>query len=92
VEGYNGKNGWGFDGRDDEATAETIYHLIEKEAAPLYYRRDSNSPPHGWVRMMKEAIHSTAAPFSARRMVKEYLSRLYLAGSPELEETSVVSD
>jgi starch phosphorylase len=34
--------------------------------------------PKGWVRVMKEAIHSNAARFFARRMVKEYVQRYYV--------------
>lgn len=33
--------------------------------------------PRDWVRIMKEAIRSNAARFSARRMVKEYLEKYY---------------
>jgi starch phosphorylase len=33
--------------------------------------------PHGWVKVMKEAIRSNAVRFSARRMVKEYLQNYY---------------
>jgi starch phosphorylase len=33
--------------------------------------------PHGWVSVMKEAIRSNAARFSARRMVKDYLREYY---------------
>jgi starch phosphorylase len=36
--------------------------------------------PKGWVRVMKEAIRSNAARFSARRMVKEYVQRYYANG------------
>jgi starch phosphorylase len=34
--------------------------------------------PKSWVRVMKEAIRSNAARFSARRMVKEYVERYYV--------------
>jgi len=33
--------------------------------------------PTGWVRVMKNAIKSTAAQFSARRMVREYVEKFY---------------
>ena len=44
---------------------------------PLYYSASLDGIPHGWVKMMKESIKSNAPRFSARRMVKEYVSRYY---------------
>jgi len=38
---------------------------------------DDSEVSHDWVKVMKEAIKSTAAPFSTRRMVKEYASKFY---------------
>ena len=78
VEGYNGKNGWAFEGTgDDRGDAGRIYDLLEREIIPLYYRVDERGIPRDWVRVMKEAIKSNAARFSARRMVKEYCERFY---------------
>jgi starch phosphorylase len=77
-EGFNGRNGWGFGEtyQSDEADAATLYHLIEHEVAPLYYERDDDGVPVRWVAMMKEAMVA-AVPFSATRMVAEYVERLY---------------
>ena len=36
-----------------------------------------NGIPLEWVRLMKETIKSTAAGFSARRMVKQYIEKFY---------------
>ncbi len=79
-EGYNGENGWAIgDGpsackveEEDKADAEALYRLIEEKIVPLYYDRDRSNVPHGWVRMMKEAIRTVVPRFCARRMVKEY--------------------
>ncbi len=83
VEGYNGRNGWAFgnetaarEGRDATDAAE-VYDLLEKEVVPLYYDRSIDGIPHGWVRMMKESIKSNGPRFSARRMVKDYLTLYY---------------
>ena len=45
---------------------------------PLYYATGPHGIPHGWVAVMKEAIASVAPAFSMRRMVKEYVARLYM--------------
>jgi starch phosphorylase len=77
LEGYNGKNGWAFAGKGDDLDAETMYDLLEKEIIPLYYRLDDQGVPIDWVKVMKEAMKSTASAFSARRMVKEYSKSFY---------------
>lgn len=85
VEGYNGANGWAvedtrFDSREqqDYHDAQSIYRLLEEEIVPLYYTRDRDGIPRGWVEVMREAIRSNAPRFSTRRMVKEYTTELYL--------------
>ncbi len=84
LEGYNGANGWAFggdfgDGDRTPADAESLYRLLEDHVIPLYYRRSDDEIPHEFVQIMKAAIKSVAPQFSARRMVKEYLSRFYVA-------------
>jgi starch phosphorylase len=78
IEGYNGKNGWAFEGTGSNAKdAAAIYDLLEKEIIPLYYKQDEDGVPHDWVKVMKEAIKNTGPHFSARRMVKEYAEKYY---------------
>lgn len=77
IEGYNGKNGWAFEGKGDDSDAEAIYDLLEKKIIPLYYRLDEFGIPVEWVRIMKEAIKSIGPLFSAKRMVKEYVQKFY---------------
>ncbi|MGH7857868.1 MAG: alpha-glucan family phosphorylase [Candidatus Binatia bacterium] len=84
-EGYRGGNGWAIgperdralDG-DDSVDAEDLYRILSTEVIPLYYARDSDNVPRGWVDLMKEAIRSVTINFSARRMVKEYVEKLYV--------------
>jgi starch phosphorylase len=81
IEGYNGKNGWAFGKKKAEegyrGDAEALYDILEKEVVPLYYKVDDEGIPSGWVKVMKEAIKSTAPAFSARRMTKEYAMKYY---------------
>jgi glycogen phosphorylase len=85
AEGYNGANGWAINGTQFDTTEEqneydanAIYRLLEEEIIPLYYTRDHDGIPRGWVDVMREAIRSNAPQFSMRRMVKEYTTDLYL--------------
>ena len=48
---------------------------LEEEVIPLYYRPGNDDFSREWVKLMKEAIKSTAAFFNSRRMVKEYANR-----------------
>jgi len=75
VEGFNGKNGWAFESKGDDKDAEQIYHILEKEIIPSFYKkRDRKGIPMFWTRMMKESIKTIGQHFSARRMVKKYYS------------------
>ncbi len=86
VEGYNGKNGWVVgDEREyrdndiqDQADALSLYRTLEQEIVPLYFDRDADGVPHGWVAVAKEAMHSSLWAFSFRRMLVEYCEQLYV--------------
>jgi len=90
-EGYNGANGWAigddievYDSmREDSSDAEALYRLLKEKIVPLYYQRDRDGVPHGWVHMIKEAINSIAPRFSARRMLKEYVEQMYVPAARE---------
>ncbi len=85
VEGYNGANGWAIPPStaddpavQDDQDAGALYRLLEEEVVPLFYRRDADGIPRGWVAVMKEAIRSAAPVFCTRRMVREYTERFYV--------------
>jgi starch phosphorylase len=89
TEAFDGTNGWAIgapfsEGEDaearDAADAESLYHVLETEVVPLYYERDANGIPGRWLPMMRRAIQTVTPRFSARRMVKEYVERMYLPG------------
>lgn len=85
-EGYNGSNGWAIGSEDiysnefcqDNADSESLYDLLESSLIPLYYDRNENGVPVGWVKAMKESVRSIAAQYSTHRMVQEYTDRLYI--------------
>ncbi|MBE2200163.1 MAG: alpha-glucan family phosphorylase [Anaerolinea sp.] len=86
AEGYNGANGWAIGGNvdfnnteeQDQHDAQSMYQLLEDEIVPLFYGRDRDNIPRGWVDLMRETIRSNAAQFSMRRMIKEYTTQLYI--------------
>jgi len=89
VEGYNGANGWGIQPLGEHADtqaqdhheAEQLYRVLEQEAVPLFYQRDRDGVPRGWLRMVKECIRTIAPQFCTTRMVKDYVSLLYSAAT-----------
>ncbi|MDY6972458.1 MAG: alpha-glucan family phosphorylase [Thermodesulfobacteriota bacterium] len=82
TEGFNGKNGWAFEGKAeenrDQDDAGAIYRILEEQVIPAYYMVSEDGVPREWVRVMKESIKSIAPKFSARRMVKEYIQKYYI--------------
>ena len=94
AEGYNGANGWAIDSgqqhddpwAQDTADAEALYRLLENEVAPLFYKRDADDIPRGWVQVMKEAIRTAVPVFCTRRMVKEYAERFYVPAARRAAE------
>jgi starch phosphorylase len=84
-EGYNGANGWVIgkdEASDDHRDANYLYELLENEVTPLFYNRNEQGIPEGWVKMIKESIKVIAPQFSMCRMLKEYANDLYV---PELK-------
>lgn len=83
AEGYNEKNGWTINKENkvvedqDEYDAETLYSTLENEIIPLYYDRDNFGTPNNFVDVMREAFISVLPNYSARRMVKDYVQKLY---------------
>lgn len=105
-EAYNGANGWAI-GEDadpvdpthqDELDALSLYDTLEKEIIPLYYQnRSTDNIPSGWIARIKESIRTLAPQFSTRRMLKEYLTEMYLpcleaADEETPEKATVPSD
>jgi glycogen phosphorylase len=87
AEGFNGKNGWAIGSRQDAADpqeqdhldAASLYDQLEKEIIPMFYQTHAMGDySTAWLAKIKECIRSLAPQFSTRRMIKEYLTRMYL--------------
>ncbi|MFX1516499.1 MAG: alpha-glucan family phosphorylase [Promethearchaeota archaeon] len=80
-EGYDGSNGWAIGGQkqinieeQNQYDANSIYRILEEEIRPLFYNQDSEGIPSGWLEVVRNSIKSITPAFSARRMLKEYVS------------------
>ncbi|MDA8242874.1 MAG: alpha-glucan family phosphorylase [Elusimicrobia bacterium] len=84
-EGYSPDVGWAIGGSEsyhsdeerDYVEAESIYNLIKKVVAPLYYDRGQDGLPHGWIKMMKACVQKLVPHFNTNRMLREYHEKFY---------------
>jgi starch phosphorylase len=89
AEGYRGDNGWAIGdagisldtAAQDRADADSLYHTLESEVVPRFFTRGAGGLPLEWLKTMKASIESVVAPFSAHRMVRDYLVGSYLLAS-----------
>lgn len=85
-EGYSPDVGWALGGsehyrNDDErdyVESESVYNLIQKVVAPLYYDRGPDGLPHKWIGMAKKSISMLVPLFNTNRMVAEYYEKFYV--------------
>jgi starch phosphorylase len=86
AEAYDGLNGFAIgDGRThsntdlhDARDAEDLYRVLRDEVIPLYYDRDHDGLPRGWIKRMKRTIRTLGWRFSADRMVMDYTQHCYV--------------
>ncbi len=86
-EGYRQGAGWAltdkrtFENQElqDKLDATTIYDLIEKEIAPLYFdeRKEKATFSDKWVETMKKSLTEIAPHYTMRRMMDDYFERFY---------------
>jgi len=84
-EGYDGENGWAFGGEHEyespemqrEHDSRSLYGLLEAEVTPLYYERDADGLPAGWLRRMKRTLATVPGVFNTWRMVEDYVRFAY---------------
>ena len=85
-EWYDGGNGWEIPsadgvadvGRRDELEAQALYELLGKSVAPLFYERDADGVPQGWVERIRHTLRTLGPKVQAERMVREYVTALYV--------------
>ena len=64
--------------KQDHNDSESLYDILENRIAPLFYKRDANGLPAGWIKMMKASIATVTPRFSTARMVRDYTEQAYL--------------
>ncbi len=86
AEAYDGLNGFAIGtGRThsnmdvhDSRDGEDLYRVLRDEVIPLYYQRDRDGLPRGWIKRMKRTIRTLGWRFNADRMVMDYTLKCYI--------------
>jgi starch phosphorylase len=86
AEAYDGLNGFAIGtGRThsnmqvhDSRDGEDLYRVLHEELIPLYYQRDQDGLPRGWIKRMKRTIRTLGWRFNADRMVMDYTLKCYV--------------
>lgn len=63
---------------EDNHVNQSIMKNLKENILPLYFDRDANGIPQNWLRNMKNCRELIKNDFSATRMLKEYVEKLYL--------------
>lgn len=65
------------DATRDRLESLALYDLLEQNVAPLFYDRDAENLPRGWVDLMRRSLVQLAPQVSATRMVRDYVDQYY---------------
>jgi starch phosphorylase len=85
-EGYRPETGWAIGKGEDYADhsyqdaveSSALYDLLEHDVVPLFYTREADGLPRGWLQRMKRSMKLLAPAFSTNRMLWEYSERYYV--------------
>jgi len=62
----------------DRLEADALYDILENRIAPLFYDRDQQGVPTGWLEKVRSSLVQIAPQVTAARMVRDYVTELYL--------------
>ena len=86
AEAYDGLNGFAIGMGETHSSIDThdardaaaLARVLGEEVVRLYYQRDADGLPRGWIARMKRAIRTLGGRFSADRMVMDYVLKCYI--------------
>ena len=86
-EGYDGTNGWALGGDNsledseaqDKADADSLYETLTQVVIPLFFDRDEQGIPRGWIEKIRRAMQTLIPQYNTDRMVAEYVTKYYLS-------------
>jgi starch phosphorylase len=86
AEAYDGSNGFAIGMGETHSSVEThdrmdgdaLSRVLTDEVIPLYFDRDRDGLPRGWLARMKSSIRSLGWRFNSDRMVMDYVTKCYI--------------
>ncbi len=99
AEAYDGQNGFAIGGGEthtdvathDARDGDALLRVLRDEVIPLYYERDRDGLPRGWIVRMKRAIRTLGWRFSADRMVMDYVMNAYIPAAGGTSSQTILS-
>ena len=96
-EWYDGADGWSIPSADgvanpdrrDELESAALYDLLGQTVAPLFYDAGPDGLPRRWLEMVGHTLRALGPRVQASRMVREYVTELYL---PAAQASRTLSD
>jgi starch phosphorylase len=96
----DGENGWAIPSaegvedadRRDELESAALYDLIENVVAPLFYDVGTGGLPARWLEMVAHTFRELGPRVQASRMVREYVTDLYLPAARASRRLAVGQD
>ena len=97
---FDGENGWeipsadGVDdiGRRDELESAALYDTIEQMVAPLFYSTGEDGLPGRWLEMVAHTWRVLGPQVQASRMVRDYVTGLYLPAAQRSRALAAAPD
>ena len=84
AEAYDGTNGWALSGEvdgdhdaQDDRDADELLRLLHAEVVPEFYDRGADGLPRAWLARTKASLRTNGPAFSATRMLRDYVERMY---------------
>ena len=92
AEAWSNEVGWALgdgeehnDSKGDAREAEQLYQILEDDIVPMFYDRDASGVPRAWVARLRKSMAQLAPRFSANRMVRDYVEKIYLPASAAVQ-------
>lgn len=88
-EAATGKNGWSIGEEitspdpsfQEEFDTASLYSLLERQIAPLFYRLNGEGLPAEWITRVRASIESIGPVYNTTRMVQDYTHNFYLSAA-----------
>ena len=61
----------------DHLESQALYDILENEVAPLFYERDANNVPQGWMDLVSKSWTTLSPMVTSTRMVRDYTTDYY---------------